>query len=54
MHFLASTIVFAFGDCIWDGSPGGAVFGWPFLLIMESPGEELEKGLKELKELATS
>ena len=31
MHFLASTIVSGFGDCIWDGSPGGAVFGWPFL-----------------------
>ena len=28
---LASTIVSASGDCIWDGSPGGAVFGWPFL-----------------------
>jgi hypothetical protein len=26
-HFLASTIVSAFGDCIWDGSPGGAVPG---------------------------
>jgi hypothetical protein len=31
MHFLASTIVLASGDCIWDGSPGGAVSGWPFL-----------------------
>ena len=30
-HFLASTIVSGFGDCIWDGSPGGAVSGWPFL-----------------------
>ena len=30
-HFLASTIVFGFGDCIWGGSPGGAVSGWPFL-----------------------
>jgi hypothetical protein len=20
-----------FGDCLWDGSPGGAVSGWPFL-----------------------
>ena len=28
---LASTIVSGFGDCIWDGSPGGAVSGWPFL-----------------------
>ena len=25
MHFLASTIVFGLGDCIWDGSPGGVV-----------------------------
>ena len=31
MHFLASTIVSGFGNCIWDGSPGGAIFGWPFL-----------------------
>jgi hypothetical protein len=23
--------VSGFGDCIWDGSPGGAVSGWPFL-----------------------
>jgi hypothetical protein len=23
MHFLESTIVFAFGDCKWDGSSGG-------------------------------
>ena len=31
-HFLASTIVSGFGDCIWNGSPGeGAVSGWPFL-----------------------
>ena len=30
-HLLASTIVSGFGDCIWDGSPGGAVSGWPFL-----------------------
>ena len=30
-HLLASTIVFGFGDCIWDGSPGGAVSGWSFL-----------------------
>jgi hypothetical protein len=29
---LASTIVSGFGDCIWDGSPGGAAMfltGWP-------------------------
>jgi hypothetical protein len=30
-HLLASTIVSRFGDCIWDGSLGGAVSGWPFL-----------------------
>jgi hypothetical protein len=30
-HLLASIIVSGFGDCIWDGSPGGAVSGWPFL-----------------------
>jgi hypothetical protein len=23
-HFPASTIASRFGDCIWDGSPGGA------------------------------
>ena len=26
-YFLASTIVSGFGDCIWDGSPGGVVSG---------------------------
>jgi hypothetical protein len=30
-HLLASIIVSGFGDYIWDGSPGGAVSGWPFL-----------------------
>jgi hypothetical protein len=30
-HFLASTIVSGFDNCIWDGSPGGAVSRWPFL-----------------------
>ena len=30
-HFLASTIVSRFGDCIWNGSSGGAASGWPFL-----------------------
>jgi hypothetical protein len=29
-HFPGSTIVSWFGGCIWDGSPGGAVSGWPF------------------------
>ena len=31
MHFLTATIVSAFGDCMWDGYPGGAVSGWSFL-----------------------
>ena len=30
-HFLASTIVSAFVDCIQDESRGGVVFEWPFL-----------------------
>jgi len=30
-HFLVSAIVAGFGAYIWDGSPGGAVSGWPFL-----------------------
>jgi hypothetical protein len=30
-HFLAPAIVSGFGICIWDGSPGGTVSGWPFL-----------------------
>jgi hypothetical protein len=30
-HILASAIVSGFGNCIWDGSPGGAVSRWPFL-----------------------
>jgi hypothetical protein len=29
-HFLASAITSRFWDCIWDGSPGGAVSGWLF------------------------
>jgi hypothetical protein len=33
-HLLASTIVSGFGDCIWDGSPGGTVTGWPFLQFL--------------------
>jgi hypothetical protein len=41
MHLLASTIVSGFGDCVWDGSPGGAVSGWPFLqsphFVSETP-----------------
>jgi hypothetical protein len=31
VHFLASTIVSGFGNCIWDEAPGGTVSGWPFL-----------------------
>jgi hypothetical protein len=31
MHFLASTIVSVFGNCLWDESPGVTVSGWPFL-----------------------
>jgi hypothetical protein len=30
-HFLTSTIMPKFGDCIWDGSLSRAVSGWPFL-----------------------
>ena len=30
-HLLASTIVSVFGNCTWDGSPGGTVTGWPFI-----------------------
>ena len=30
-HFLASAIVSGFGVFMWDGSPGWAVSGWPFL-----------------------
>ena len=30
-QFLASTVMSGFGGCIWNGSPEGAVFGWPFL-----------------------
>ena len=34
MHFLASTKVSAFGDCIWDGSPGGTVSGGLYWLVL--------------------
>jgi hypothetical protein len=30
-YFLVSTIVSGFGVCTWDGSPGWALSGWPFL-----------------------
>jgi hypothetical protein len=32
-HVLAATIMSGFGDCIWDGSLGGAVSGWSFILV---------------------
>ena len=31
MSASTSTIVSGFGDCIWDGYPGGTVSGWSFL-----------------------
>ena len=34
---LAFTIVSGFGDCIWDGSSGGAVSGWSFLQSLLHP-----------------
>ena len=33
-YFLASTILSGFGVCMWDGSTGGAVSDWPFLLSL--------------------
>jgi hypothetical protein len=33
-NFLASAIVSGFGVCMWDGSTGGSVSGWPFLLSL--------------------
>ena len=33
MHFLASTIVSRFGDCIWDGSPGWTVYAPHFVSV---------------------
>ena len=30
-QFLASATMSGFGVCMWDGSPGGAISGWPFL-----------------------
>jgi hypothetical protein len=33
MHFLTSTIVSVFDDCIWDGTPGGAFSRWLFFNI---------------------
>jgi hypothetical protein len=30
-HLLTSTIASGFGDCMWNGSPCGAVSGWSFL-----------------------
>jgi hypothetical protein len=34
MHFLASTIVSEFDNCIWDTSPDRTVSGWPFLQFL--------------------
>jgi hypothetical protein len=31
MHFLTPEILSRFGVCIWDGSRGRKVSGWPFL-----------------------
>jgi hypothetical protein len=31
MYLLAYTIVTGFGDCIWEESPDGPVFGWPYI-----------------------
>jgi hypothetical protein len=36
-HFLAFTIVSAFSVCIQDGSPGGAVSGWPCTFLLGVP-----------------
>jgi hypothetical protein len=33
-HLLASTISSGYGNCIWDGSPGGVVTGQPFLQFL--------------------
>jgi hypothetical protein len=33
-HLLASTILSVCGDCVWDGSLGGAVSGWSFLQFL--------------------
>jgi hypothetical protein len=45
-HFLASTVVFRFGVCICDGSPGGAVSGWPFLQSLLLPLDRRPYGLR--------
>ena len=44
---LASTIVSEFGNCIWDGFPGGTVTGWPVLL---SQVDILKQSLKTCSE----
>jgi hypothetical protein len=33
-HLLVFTIVSGFSDCLWDGSPSGAVSGWSFLQFL--------------------
>jgi hypothetical protein len=39
----ASTIVSGFDDCLWDGSPGGAVSGWTatYLLCSDNVSPQL-------------
>ena len=46
-HLLASTIVSGFGNCIWDGHPGVAVWN-----EHRVPNEGAREGPKELKEFA--
>ena len=41
-HFWSSSIVSRFGDCIWDGSPGGAVSAPHFVSIF--PPVSISKG----------
>jgi len=48
-HFLASAIVTEFGSCIWDGSLGGTVSGWPFLQSLLHPVFPLDRSNAELK-----
>jgi hypothetical protein len=50
-HFVASAVESGFGVCVWDGSPGGAVSGWPFLhsaplFVPVFPSDRSYSGLK--------
>jgi hypothetical protein len=53
-HFLGSSIVSWFGDSIWDGSPGGTVFGWPFIQSLlqnfMSQKKEIDEDYRRWKE----